>query len=205
MPKQILRLAPDEDRPRLELEWGGYMRDFRVRLDGDQIEHITGGQRELIKGRDIALPDGSTLTIRLKNQGAIEELQVLRDGKPLPGSASDPVNQYSASIRIAFFWGMVSVIAWLVFRLGGGFNDLFASLTFHPSSLFTGLGFIVAAVALARQLKWIGFVAIALLIADTVLGIRHMVQSNAYVVFLSAAMMFLRVFVLVRLLPAVRR
>ncbi len=201
MPKQILRLDPNED-PRLELEWGGYMRDFQVRLDGKLVGHITGGQRALVKGEKIELPDGSLLKIRLKNMGAVEELQVLRDGKPLPGSASDPLNQYSAAVRVAFLWGLFSIVAGGLFFLLD--SAILPSLTLHPLSWLIGIAFVVCSVGMARRFPAVGWLAVALLVVDTVLGVNYMRQMDAYVLFVTAASLFLRLFILLRLLPSLK-
>lgn len=202
MPKQILSLETDE-KPRLELEWGGYMRDFRVRLDGEQIEHITGGQRELKEGRDIPLPDGSMLTIKLATNGMMEELQVLRDGVPLPGSAADPTNQFSASIRVGFFWGLITAVLHIL-AMFAPLTDTLFRFTLHPYTIFTGLGLIAAVYLLATGRRWAGILAFLLFLFDCGFGIFYCFNVGAYVPFVTTAAIFGRIFVLMRLLPTVR-
>src|SRR5690348_6213956 len=77
---------------RLELSWGRRGQDFTIRLDGSEIATLPN-KKELSDGRNFPLPDGSTLRVRLTKFWGSDELQVLRNDQPLPGSASHPATR----------------------------------------------------------------------------------------------------------------
>lgn len=164
MPGQKLALEPGGD-PRLELEWGGYMRQFTITLDGEPVGEIEGGQRELREGREFTLPDGSTLSVRLRQSMFLDELEVLRDGKPLPGSAVDPYNKYSFSISLTFFWGVISIIAGLLQLFDGG-GDLLLRLGFSPYSAVAGVLLIGCSYLIYRRFALAPIAALLIYLAD---------------------------------------
>src|SRR5439155_14599717 len=99
---------------RLELSWSGMWKNFTICLDGNQIGSVAS-KKELTAGREFLLGDGSTLRVQLGKTFLIApELQVLRDGKPLPGSASDPAQQLGVSYGTIFFVGGISILLGLV-------------------------------------------------------------------------------------------
>ena len=120
------------------------MRDFQIRLDGKEIGRIDGGQRELKDPHDFTLPDGTVLTIQLKQTRLQDELQVLRDGLPLPGSASNPAVKLSAAVRNVFFWGLLGTVLGLIIQ----FTDVtwLLQMTFSGWSFGLGLLMILTAV-----------------------------------------------------------
>ncbi|MGZ3461319.1 MAG: hypothetical protein ACXU86_22745, partial [Archangium sp.] len=78
---------------RLALSWGMAWKNFQVTLDGQQVGTVSGGQKELKEGVEFRLPDGSLLHIQLDRSFTNTELRVLRNGVPVPGSASDPAQR----------------------------------------------------------------------------------------------------------------
>lgn len=84
-----LALAPGGPE-RLELTWESSFKNLRVTLDGKLVGTAKGGQGELKEGVEFRLPDGSDLRVQLDDGPLIVELEVLRNGRPLPGSPSDP-------------------------------------------------------------------------------------------------------------------
>ena len=167
MPRQHLALQAGEP-PRLELEWGGYMREFKIRLDGEPIGRIDGGQAELKQGRDFPLPDGSTLTIRLARTAMLDELQVLRDGVPLPGSAANPRQKLKGAIRMATLWGSVEILGGIVLLITGA--SRYYGLGFSTISIPAGLILIVSAVFLSRWSTSAAWVATATFMATIIFG-----------------------------------
>lgn len=137
-------------KPRLELEWGSYMRDFRVRFDGEEIGRIDTGKRSLREAHTFPLPDGSKLSIRLAESGLTEELELLRDGEPLPGSAADPFTKFSAAIRNCFSWGVVLLFAGLLAMLTRA--NIFPAFGFTSVSIVFGLVLLVLAYGMSRRL-----------------------------------------------------
>jgi hypothetical protein len=163
MPEQILALEPGGE-PRIKLEWGGYMREFKIEFDGELVGEIDGGQSELKEGREFELPDGSLLTIRLNQSMFFDELEVKRDGVPLPGSAADPRNKFSFTISLVFFWGVISVIAGALQLVDSG--TLLLSLGFSQYSILFGLAMMGCAYLIYKQILLAVFLALILFFAD---------------------------------------
>jgi len=88
---------------RLELSWGMFWKNFQVTLDGKQVGSVSGGQKELKDGVEFRLPDGSELHVQLVQNAMNVELQVLRNGAPLPGSATDPEQRVKSAAYLLYF------------------------------------------------------------------------------------------------------
>lgn len=88
---------------RLELSWGFSWKNFQVTLDGQQVGTAQGGQKELKEGLQFRLPDGSVLEIQLVQSAMSTEMHVLRDGVPLPGSASEPEQRVKSAAYLLYF------------------------------------------------------------------------------------------------------
>jgi hypothetical protein len=168
-----IKLALERGEPkRLELAWGAFWRNFVVRLDGAEIGRIAG-QKELKAGQEFTLGDGSVLRVQLANSGITPELRVLRNGQPLPGSASDPMSLVRQAAQVLFFIGGISILIGLLAELfhweqmramgAGYFTAIFGII-------YLGLGYLVlqrslpalvAGLALfaVDTLAWIGIAA----------------------------------------------
>jgi len=96
----IRRFALERNGPkRLEISWKGRWKDFRVRAGGADVGFIVD-KSGLQAGREFGLPDGSHLHARLTRQ-----LTLLRDGRPIPGSATDPASILKVAYAVIFFIG----------------------------------------------------------------------------------------------------
>ncbi len=188
--------------PRLELEWGSYMRDFQIRLDGEEIGRITTGKRSLRQPHFFALPDGSKLSIRLNESGLTEELELLRDGKPLPGSATDPFTKFSAAIRSSFFWGIALILIGFAAALTG--SNIFRQLVFAPSSAIFGLLLIGIAYWMSRQSLLAGILAAVVVLAEFFLCLILNIGAGTHVNVLTTIGIVLRVAFFVPILQGIR-
>lgn len=110
MPARKFVLEPGGP-PRIELQWRGIWKEMSVFFDDEHIGVIEN-QKALKEGAEFSLPDGTKLSVKLRTGFAGAELQVLRDGQPLPGSGSDPVQ------RLAAAWGVIFFIAGLSAAVG---------------------------------------------------------------------------------------
>lgn len=190
MTKQRLALEPGE-QPRIELDWGTYMREFEVRFDGKEIGRIDGGQKVLRDPHSFTLPDGSELTIQLKKSQMIDELEVLRNGKPLPGSASNPLTKLSAVIRSSFFWGIITLVAGLVVQFSG--NEWVTRLTFSPYSILFGLILLGCSIFLLRRSLTVGVIALVAFSADWALAAYYAQQVGISYNFVSTMAILARI------------
>ena len=156
-----------EGPKRLRLDWRGNWRQLTVTLDDETLGEIDNPDA-LKHGINYPLPDNSQLTIRLVQRLYSSRLEVLRDGRPLPGSDSDPHELLRNAATMVFF------IAGLNLLLG------LAELIFHSSFLqsmgvgwfsilfglvYTGLGLLVR-----RRVAAALWVAVLLFAADGILG-----------------------------------
>lgn len=85
MPREEYPLIPSGPK-RLEISWENpfarYDKNITISID-DQVVGTVPRREHLEAGREFSLPDGSVLNVRLGDDG---ELQLLRDGQPLPGT-----------------------------------------------------------------------------------------------------------------------
>jgi hypothetical protein len=167
MPTQ--RYALESGGPeRLEVTWKGVYKNFTIKLD-DKVIGSFPGQKELKAGQDFALPDGSVLHAQLIQKLSGAELQILRNGEPLPGSAADPEQRLKVAYGIVFFvaglnivLGLIAILFQIEFLQAAGIS--IGSVVF--GLIFLALGFLVkrgSAIAL--------LIAIVLFALDGVLGL----------------------------------
>lgn len=165
MPKQQLALEPGGAK-RLEISYGMNWKNISIKLDGREIGVIPD-QKALKEGRAFKLDDGSDLSLQLARSAFSTELRVLRNGKPLPGSASDPATKLTTSYSVIFFVGGLSAVIGLLAEVGNveflrGFGA--GWFTVIVGVIFIGLGFLV------RQRMLLAlYAAIALYALDAVL------------------------------------
>jgi hypothetical protein len=161
---------------RLEVKWGMFWRNFTVTLDGQQVGTVDGGQKELKQGVEFRLPDGSGLHIQLVSGAMSVELQVMRDGKALPGSASDPAQRVqNAAYMLYFFAGLntlLGVVAMLIDnevldRLGMGIGSIIFGAIVATLGFFT-----------SRRSRVAPMLAIVLYVADTLYTFAAAVEAG---------------------------
>ena len=165
MPKQQLALEPGGAK-RLEISWGMNFKNVSVKLDSREIGVIPD-QKALKEGRTFTLDDGSNLQVQLVRSAMSQDLQVLRNGKPLPGSASDPSKKLANSYGVIFFVGGLSVVIGLLAEVGKvAFLQAFGAgwFTVIVGVIFIGLGFLVRQRVLLAL-----YAAIALYALDAIL------------------------------------
>jgi hypothetical protein len=111
MPKKQFAIESDGEH-QLELTWGSFWRDFTVYLDGAPIGELS--PRELRTGQSFLLPGGSELKVRLRQSLLAAELEVLQDGRPLPGSATDPIQRVRQATTVIFIIGGFNLLLGIV-------------------------------------------------------------------------------------------
>ncbi len=143
MPKKEFALEPGGPK-RVTLTWKGLWKNIVVALDDRELGVIPN-QKALKAGQEFPLGDGTTLKVQLVT-GMAAELQVTRDGAPLPGSGSDPEERLKAAYSMIFFVAGLNAVLGIVAgvfeveflaRLGLGIESLVVAL------LYAGLGFLV--------------------------------------------------------------
>jgi hypothetical protein len=162
------RFALEREGPkRLEIRWGMGWRTV-VSLDGKEIGSIPG-RKELKEGRHFTLGDGSTLSVQLGQNLISQEFCVLRDGCPLPGSASDPVQRLRMASGVLFVIGGLNLVASLIAELfrvqaliqrGIGLGSMAEGVVYLILGAFAGRHSMIA----------LGF-AVALMVLDLIVGL----------------------------------
>lgn len=175
MPKQLYALEPGGPK-RLEISWKGLWKDFTVKVDEQRVGTLDG-LNVIKEGQQFTLPDGSVLNVRLVQKFPGSELQILRDGQPLPGSASDPETRFKNAYGMVFFiagfnlvLGLLAVVFEVEFlqAVGIGFYSIIFGLIFLALGFFTRMKSQAALIA-----------AIVIFALDAILGLVFSVMAGA--------------------------
>ncbi len=182
--------------PRVELQWeGNRFENTRVLVDGALLG--TFEDRDAIfRGESWPLADGSRLSVRLTKSFFSAELQLLRDGVPLPGSSSDPAKRVKAARQLLAFLAVI--------------NGLFGLLSMGPGMHLekTGLG----PMNIVLGLLYGGFALLAGSSRAAMLGAIALVGGDSLLVLYSAVtaekgmpwlMLLVRASIIVSLIRAV--
>jgi hypothetical protein len=164
LPKQQLSLEPGGPK-RLVITWKGLWRNTSVSLDGRELGVIPD-KDSLKAGRDFALPDGSGLHVQLHQRPYQTELQVLRNGQPLPGSASDPASKLKLSYGAIFFVAALNILLGLIVELTG--SDFLKSIGLGVFSVVFGAIFLFLSFFVMKLSLVALIVAIVLFSVDAV-------------------------------------
>jgi hypothetical protein len=170
MPTQNFAVEPNGPK-RIEVTWRGIWNDFTVKLDGKDVGVWT--KDELKAGKELPMHDGSTFKAHLRRIGMGQELALLRNGQPLPGSAADPVQ-------------LVKTAAGIIYFLAGA-NALFGVL--GVTGVLTNFGLGLPEIILGAILGLLGFfamqrsrvalgIAMALYALDGLAGVYFGIEAN---------------------------
>lgn len=139
MAKQRFALEYGEEK-RLKITWKGWYKNLAVAFD-DVVLATYEGQDELISGQNVTLPDGSKLELLLKKSWLSTNLQLSRNGKPLPGTSSDIYTKLSLSYIAMYIIAALSIMGGLAAIPFNDSMDLILSLiTFGNGIVFYFLG-----------------------------------------------------------------
>lgn len=166
MPSQTFALEQGGPK-RLEISWKAFWKEITIRMDGSLVGVIPG-QKELREGQQFRLPDGSDLHIQLI-QGLTSELRVLRDGKPLPGSGSDPRIRLRQAYGVLYFVGGISLLVGLAASLFQW--ELMLEIGFNWVTAIVGAIFLVLAFFVQRRSLAALWAAVILYGADIILSV----------------------------------
>jgi hypothetical protein len=166
MPAQTYTLDPDDPK-RLDIVYKSMWRGATVLLDGQEIGTVPGKQ-ELLRGQEFKLPDGSMLKLRLIQRLTGSELHILRDGQPIPGSASHPETAVKTAYWTLFLIAGISILfgaAAQVLHV-----NMLATMGIAGFSVFFGVAYAVLGFLVRRHSLPAMYAGFALYAADTILG-----------------------------------
>ncbi len=172
---------------RVLVSWKSFWKDLTIEFDGNLIGTIPN-QKELQKGRTFELSDGSNLEVKLARTWASAELQLLRNGKPLPGSGSDPRTRLKQSYGILYFVGginfVLGLVAWL-FQI-----DFLLELGMGLYSIIVGSIYLLLAFLVQKRSRIALILAMLLYGLETILGAMNGAVSGLIVRVLFMVMMW---------------
>lgn len=119
MPGKRFALEPGGPRM-LELTWEQDWYNLRILFQGQAVGSVPD-RATLAAGQAFPLPDGSRLFLQLSEGRWGNTLHLLRDGKPLPGSADDPAWKFMrACIAMWVAAGICLLVGGFTLSLGLG-------------------------------------------------------------------------------------
>ena len=129
-----------------------------------------------MRGQEFKLPDGSVLKLRLTQSLLGSELRILRNGQPIPGSASHPETTVKTAYWTLFLIGALGI-------LFGGLSlglhvDMLGEMGITDYSIGLGVVFIILGLMVRRHSLPALYAGIALYAVDTVLGLVLTAQSG---------------------------
>jgi hypothetical protein len=173
MPRRRYAIEPNGEK-RLEIEWKQVWKDLHLRLDGVEVGQAPD-QKSLRAGLEFALPDGSTLGIKLVHRLTILELAITRNAQPLPGSDSDPAQRVKVAAGVACFIGVATTLIGGLAAAGVG---ILLQLGFGPAAVGEGLVFLILAYFINRRSLVALVLTIVLMVVDTIFSLATVVQSG---------------------------
>lgn len=159
----------------LELTWKSFWKNFTIYLDGAPIGTLS--PKELRTGETYLLPGGSTLNVRLKQSLFTAELQVLQDDRPLPGSATDPIQRAKQAYTIIFVIGGFN----LLLGIAGIFveTDLMSLLGAGWGTAVFGIFLLILGFLVKQYHSQPALItAIVMYLADSLLGMAAIISAG---------------------------
>lgn len=95
--------------PRLVVSWNKHWKNTIIYFDGQEIATIPK-RKELRKGKYFAVNETSELHIKLIRILGFQYLQILLDGKPIPGSPTDPNIVLPKAYQTLFLIGKIHLL-----------------------------------------------------------------------------------------------
>ncbi|MDO1451769.1 hypothetical protein Q0590_36180 [Rhodocytophaga aerolata] len=172
MPEKIYYLDPAKEQS-LITRWGFNWKNFTILLNNQPIGTIAT-QKELKQGREFTLPDGQTLGVKLT--GAIQpELELLLNGKELPGSATDPNEQLRQIFNLTIFLGILNVVIGIVSQMAN--IDVLTQMGLGIGSIMVGIVMVALAFGIRNRSLAALIAVIGLIGLDIVLTFYFATQN----------------------------
>lgn len=155
---------------RLVVRWSGIWKNVEIVLDDQVLGEPIPNLKALKAGRDYAMPDGRTLTVKFIT-GLFEQqgLSLFIDGRPIAGSSQDPREQIKLAAGLLYFVAGLSALLGILGMAGVTF---LANLGFGWPSLAAGVVIGVLGYVGAKHRSRAAFgVAAAIILVDMALSI----------------------------------
>lgn len=177
------KFALEEGKPeRLEISFG---KKNIVKLDGKEVISVDGDT--LKKGVRFSLDDGSVIDIKRVWSNLFLELQVLRNGSPVPCSDTEPAQKIKIESYILFALGGLSILVGLVFMaifpemsgllglviLGGIIYFIMGTMIKQRSKIAVAASIVLVAISGISSInigQWSSLILVALIIIYLIRG-----------------------------------
>lgn len=177
MPTKSYALETDGPK-RLTASWKGKYEQLHLTLDGKEVLYVPSAT-ELEAGCSTTLPDGRHLRAQLMTSFRSRELYLDLDGKPLPGSAGDPLTRIWNAAGLLYFIGGLSFLVGLAAEIFSIRSLLVAGLGW--GACLVGLVFGALAFWLHQRQSYVALtLAIGLIVLDMLTTIYSYVQPGPH-------------------------
>ncbi|MFD2720747.1 hypothetical protein ACFST9_18645 [Hymenobacter monticola] len=175
MPSKTYYLDPARTDA-ITASWGFFYRNFTVSYAGQELA-ATDPDAKIAKGRSYPLPDGRVFSARLIENSYPQHLELLLDGRPVPGSGTDPHEQVKQAWYLLLVLGVLNIGLGLLTEFGQ--LEVLRQLGLGWGSLVEGVAFVA--------LGWLGYyrgsvpaftTAFVLLVLDGIVSIGSAVATN---------------------------
>jgi hypothetical protein len=175
MPTKTFYLDDSRAEP-LTASWGLFFRNFTVSYSGVSLEP-TNPAATIAEGRQYRLPDGRIFSARHKQNTYPQELELLIDGQPVPGSGTHPHERIKQAWYVLLVLGILNIGLGLVAEFGH--VDVLLQLGVGWGSLVEGVAYIA--------LGYFGYfrtsvpaltTALVLLVLDAVLSVGSAISTG---------------------------
>ena len=167
MAKQSYSLEPGGPK-RLEIQWKGFFKNTTIALDGVTLgiipDHMT-----LRTPQEFNLTDGGLLKVQLVQNLAGTEMQVTRNGIPLPGSASNPETKVGTAAGIIFFVAGLNLLLGIIGLLTR--SEFLATLGIGWYSIIFGAFFLVMGFLVKKRSMVALILSIVVFSLDALVGV----------------------------------
>lgn len=116
MPTKTFYLDGARTEP-LTAQWGLFFRNFTVSYAGTTVAP-TNPEATLAQGRQCHLPDGRVFSAQHKQSTYPQELELLIDGRPVPGSGTHPIRRIKQAWYALLVLGILNIGLGLVTEFG---------------------------------------------------------------------------------------
>lgn len=195
MPKKTFQIIVSGQPAQLTVEWRGIFNKLTVK-ENEKTLGTFENFKELKAGREFSLSDDSSLKVRLKQSGFMQELEVLHAGVPVPGSDGAPETKIKTAAAIVLLLAAINALA----GAAGLFFPLPAAIGLGVYNLLLMPIYVFAAVLIRRN----SFVGLALAIG-VFAGDAVMASVTQYRLGMNTAptWIIVRIFLLIPMIQAI--
>lgn len=139
MPTKTFYLDDARTEP-LTANWGLFFRNFTVSYAGIALAP-TNPEAPIAQGRQYHLPDGRVFSAQHKQNTYPQELELLIDGQPVPGSGTHPIERIKQAWYILLILGILNIGLGLVTEFGH--IEVLSQLGAGWGSVVAGIAYVV--------------------------------------------------------------